>query len=174
MQTVRFSRSFITAVILHIVIAIVFFVSLSDSLQSIQPASAPTEAHDTKEIVNAVAISEDDLSQEIKAQQAADAAVKAQAAKEAQQLAAQKAAALAQIQQAKQQQAALAAAQAADAKKAADQLAQLQQQQKLAAAQLAKTQADAAAAKKNSGRTKGSRCKTSSRITTTSTSGSSR
>lgn len=146
---VLFGRSFSYSIFFHIAIAIVFFVSLASSINSIPPAaSTATEIHDNKEIVNAVAISENELSQEIRAQQAADAAIKAQAANEARQLAAAKAQALAQIQQAKQQQAALALQQQAEAKKAADQLAQLQQQQKQAAQQLANTQAQAAAAAK--------------------------
>ncbi len=148
MSTV-FARSFSYAFFFHIAIAVLFFVSLADSLNNIpSAANTTTEIRNNKDIVNAVAISENELSQEIRAQQAADAARKAQAAKEANQLAAAKAQALAQIQQAKQQQAALAAQQQADAKKAAAQLAALQAQQKQAAQQLANTQAQAAAAKK--------------------------
>lgn len=145
-----FGRSFSYSFFFHIAIALIFLVSLADSINSITPAaSTATEIRDNnKEIVNAVAISENELSQEIRSQQAADAAAKARAANEARQLAAAKAQALAQIQQAKQQQAALALQQQADAKKAADQLAQLQTQQKQAAQQLANTQAQAVAAKK--------------------------
>ena len=144
----RLKQSFGFSFIFHIFIAVVLLVSLSDSLMSIPPASRAQEIQNNKEIVNAVAISENDLSQEIHAQQAADAAAKAKAANEARQLAAAKAEALAQIQQAKQEQAALALKQQADAKKAADQLAQLQPQQKQAAQQLAQTQAQAAASAK--------------------------
>jgi colicin import membrane protein len=144
----HFKQSFGYSFFFHILLAIIFFVSLSDSLMTIPPASSAKEVQNNKEIVNAVAISEDDLSQEIRAQQAADNAAKAKAANEARQLAAAKAQALAQIQQAKQEQAALALKQQADAKKAADQLAQLQAQQKQAAQQLAQTQAQAAAAAK--------------------------
>ncbi len=144
----RFKQSFGYSFFFHIVLAIIFFVSLSDSLITIPPASSAKEVQNNKEIVNAVAISEDDLSKEIRTQQAADNAVKAKAANEARQLAAAKAQALAQIQQAKQEQAAIAVKQQADAKKAADQLAQLQAQQKQAAQQLAQTQAQTAAAKK--------------------------
>jgi colicin import membrane protein len=148
MMQARLKQSFGFSFIFHLLIAVVFFVSLSDSLMSIPPSSSVAEVQNNKEIVNAVAISENDLSQEIRAQQAADAAVKAKAANEAKQLAAAKAQALAQIQQAKQEQAALAIKQQADAKKAADQLAQLQTQQKQAAQQLAQTQAQTAAAAK--------------------------
>jgi len=141
-------RSFGYSFFFHIAIALIFLVSLANSINSITPARTATEIHDNKEIVNAVAISQNELSQEIRAQEAADAAAKAQAANEARQLAAAKAQALAQIQQAKQQQAALALQQQAEAKKAADQLAQLQAQQKQAAQQLANTQAQAAAVAK--------------------------
>lgn len=144
----RFGQSFSYAFFFHILIAVIFFVSLSDSLLTIPPASSAEEVQNNKDIVNAVAISENDLSQEIRAQEAADNAAKIKAANEAKQLAAAKAQALAQIQQAKQEQAALALKQQADAKKAADQLAQLQAQQKQAAAQLAQTQAQAAATAK--------------------------
>lgn len=144
----RFKQSFGYSFFFHILLAIIFFVSLSNSLITIPPSSSAKEIKDNKEIVNAVAISEADLSQEIRNQQAADNAAKAKAANEARQLAAAKAQALAQIQQAKQEQAALALKQQADAKKAADQLAQLQAQQKQAAQQLAQTQAQAAAAAK--------------------------
>lgn len=144
----RVKQSFGYSFLFHILLAIIFFVSLSDSLSYIPPSSSAKEVQNNKDIVNAVAISQDDLSQEIRAQQAADDAAKAKAANEARQLAAAKAQALAQIQQAKQEQAALALKQQADAKKAADQLAQLQAQQKQAAQQLAQTQAEAAAAKK--------------------------
>lgn len=144
----RLKQSFGFSFVFHLFIAVVFFVSLSDSLMSIPPSSSIAEVQNNKEIVNAVAISENDLSQEIRAQQAADAAAKAKAANEAKQLAAAKAQALAQIQQAKQEQAALAIKQQADVKKAADQLAELQTQQKQAAQQLAQTQAQTAAAAK--------------------------
>ena len=145
---VLLGRSFGYSFFFHIAIALIFFVSLANSINSIAPARTATEIYDNKEIVNAVAISQNELSQEIRAQEAADAAAKAQAANEARQLAAAKAQALAQIQQAKQQQAALALQQQAEAKKAADQLAQLQAQQKQAAQQLANTQAQAAAVAK--------------------------
>lgn len=144
----RLKQSFGFSFIFHLFIAVVFFVSLSDSLMSIPPATTAEEVQNNKEIVNAVAISQNDLSQEIRAQQAADAAAKAKAANEARQLAVARAQALAQIQQAKQEQAALALKQQAEAKKAADQLLQLQTQQKQAAQQLAQTQAQAAAAAK--------------------------
>ncbi|MCD6045358.1 MAG: tolA [Gammaproteobacteria bacterium] len=144
----HFSQSFGYSLFFHILIALVFFVSLSDSLIIIPPASNAEEIQNNKEIVNAVAISQDDLSKEIRNQQAAENAAKAKVANEARQLAAAKAQALAQIQQAKQEQMALAAKQQADAKKAADQLAQLQAQQKQAAEQLAQTQAQAAATAK--------------------------
>lgn len=148
-MSAAFARSFSYSFFFHIAIAVLFFVSLADSLNNIpSAANTTTEIRNNKDIVNAVAISENELSQEIRAQQAADAARKAQAAKEANQLAAAKAQALAQIQQAKQQQAALVAQQQADAKKAAAQLAALQAQQKQAAQQLANTQAQTAAAKK--------------------------
>ena len=145
---VLLGRSFGYSFFFHIAIALIFLVSLANSINSITPARTATEIRDNKEIVNAVAISQNELSQEIRAQEAADAAAKAQAANEARQLAAAKAQALAQIQQAKQQQAALALQQQAEAKKAADQLAQLQAQQKQAAQQLANTQAQAAAVAK--------------------------
>ncbi len=145
---VRLRYSFGYSFFFHVLLAVVFLVSLSDSLISITPTTAEQDRQDNTEIVNAVAISENDLSQEIRAQEAADAAIKTKAANEAKQLAAAKAQALAQIQQAKQEQSALALQQQANAKKAADALAQVQAQQKQASLQLAETQAQAAAAAK--------------------------
>ena len=141
----RLKQSFGFSFVFHLFIAVVFFVSLSDSLMSIPPSSSVAEVQNNKEIVNAVAISEDDLSQEIRAQQAA-LAIKQQA--DAKKAAEQLAQLQTQQKQAAQQLAQTQAQTAAAAKKAADAQKQALAAQKAADAKRATQQQQAVAAQK--------------------------
>ncbi len=143
-MSTRFSGSLMASLGFHFFLALIFLVSVSSAVMSIQPSQS-TSLEEHKQIVNAVAISQTELDHEVQTLQAQDNAAKALAAKQARDLATAKANALAAIQEAKTKQAALATEQAAATQKAAAQLADLQAAQKAAAAQLAQTKAQAAA-----------------------------